>query len=164
MDYGLRARLLEQASATLESDRSAGMLHMLEKWQDGSVKLAVTAALLAHRRQQPELYAHGSYQPLTATGAKADQICAFVRSHGQHVAVIVASRFPARLEVDPAWADTTVAWPQNPSETLLWRDLLSNRVIECRGETVDIGFVLGNFPLSVLVPADGKAASDAGAG
>ena len=82
VDYGLRARLLEQASAALESDRGAGMLHMLEKWQDGSVKLAVTAALLAHRRQQPELYAHGSYQPLAATGAKADQLCAFMRSHG----------------------------------------------------------------------------------
>ena len=164
VDYGLRARLLEQASAALESDRSAGMLHMLEKWQDGSVKLAVTAALLAHRRQQPELYAHGSYQPLAATGAKADQLCAFMRSHGQNAAIIVASRFPARQEADPTWADTTIAWPQNPSETLLWRDLLSNRVIERQGETVDIGFVLGNFPLSVLVPADGKATSDAAAG
>src|SRR5262249_12642954 len=71
VDYQTRIELLGQVSALSRRDRQAAVLDMLENWQDGRAKLALVAALLGHRRDQPKLFSEGSYEPLIATGSKA---------------------------------------------------------------------------------------------
>jgi (1->4)-alpha-D-glucan 1-alpha-D-glucosylmutase len=154
VDYGLRNGLLEEVTVQLEQDRWAAMLDMLENWRDGRVKLAVIATLLAYRREHPELFARGGYEPIVASGPRADQLCAFARSHDEEALVVVVSRFPARLEEDRDWSGTEIRWPQAIGDRTYWRDLLGGRIVERRGEFIELASVLQAIPISVLVPFD----------
>jgi (1->4)-alpha-D-glucan 1-alpha-D-glucosylmutase len=150
VDYGLRTELLEEVSAALASDRPGATAAMLREWHDGRLKLALTATLLTHRREHPALYAEGAYEPVAASGPKADHLCAFARSHGEHALLVVAARFPARLETEPGWGDTKLVWPQATAGARHWRDLLSGRVVERSGEAFAAGALLGEQPVTVL--------------
>jgi hypothetical protein len=125
---------------------------MLEDWRDGRVKLAVIATLLAHRHDLPELFAQGRYEPLIATGSRADQVCAFARCHEEDAVVVAAARFPRRCEAEPGWTGTEIPWPQTAGREKHWRDLFSGRVIERRGECFSAEPVLGSLPIAALVP------------
>ena len=152
VDYAARARLLAAMEEPLASDRAAAMASMLAGWRDGAVKLALTATLLQHRRRRPDLYAHGAYQPLPASGDAADQLCAFARTQGGDALLVLAARFPARLAAGPGWGDTGVPWP--PAGGRRWRDLLSGRVVERRGETLAVAALLADLPVAALAPAE----------
>jgi (1->4)-alpha-D-glucan 1-alpha-D-glucosylmutase len=152
VDYGLRTGLLEEVSAALARDRGGTAAAMLEGWHDGRLKLALTATLLAHRREHPALYAEGAYEPVAASGPKADHLCAFARGHGEDALLVVAARFPARLEAEPGWGDTKLAWPQAAAGATHWRDLLSGRVVERRGGAAAAGALVGEQPVAVLAP------------
>jgi (1->4)-alpha-D-glucan 1-alpha-D-glucosylmutase len=152
VDYAKRVELLEEVAAFLERSRHTAMLKLLEDWRDGRIKLAVIAILLAHRRHRPKLFAQGGYEPLIATGSRADQICAFARCHDEGALVVVAERFAARCETEPDWTGTEIPWPQAASSETHWRDLLDGRVLERRGEGIGVAAVLGGMPVAVLVP------------
>jgi (1->4)-alpha-D-glucan 1-alpha-D-glucosylmutase len=155
VDYETRIELLEQTSVLLERNRCTTMLDMLQDWRDGRAKLAVIASLLGHRRNHPKLFAQGGYEPLIAAGPKADHICAFARSHEEDDLLVVAARFPARLEADPDWAETEIPWPEGAARSTGWRDLLSGEVVERRAESVSAEAVLGYLPIAALVPDGG---------
>jgi (1->4)-alpha-D-glucan 1-alpha-D-glucosylmutase len=155
VDHDLRRRVLEEVSAALARDRAGSTATMLEKWHDGRLKLALTATLLAHRRGHPALYAEGAYEPVAASGPRADLLCAFARNHGEDVLLVVAARFPARLEAGPGWGDARLAWPRAAAGVTHWRDLLSGRVVERGGEAVAAGALVGDLPVAVLAP-DGR--------
>src|SRR5208337_4572414 len=108
------------------------------------------------RRDQPTLFAQGGYEPLIAAGPKADHVCAFARSHEEDSLLVVAARFPARLEADPDWTGTEIPWPQEAGRGTRWRDLLSGEIVERRGEAVGAEAVLGLLPIAVLVPDGGR--------
>ena len=156
VDYETRVELLEQTSALLERNRCGTILDMLQDWRDGRVKMAVIAALLGYRRDHQNLFAQGTYEPLAATGTKADHICAFARSREEDALLVVATRFPARLEVDPDWTGTDVPWPGEVARGTRWRDLLSGEIVARRGEAVGAEAVLGYLSIAVLV-LGGKA-------
>jgi len=80
VDYRTRTRLLGQILTSLEGNRHTAMLDMLDKWRDGRIKLAVIATMLAYRRDRPKLFAQGGYEPLAASGGRANQICATERT------------------------------------------------------------------------------------
>jgi (1->4)-alpha-D-glucan 1-alpha-D-glucosylmutase len=152
VDYGRRTKLLEDVSAALDRDRAGSTAAMLEKWHDGRLKLAFTATLLAHRREHPALYAEGAYEPIATSGLKADHLCAFARNHGEDALLVVATRFPVRLEAEPDWGNTMLAWPQAAAGAMRWRNLLSGRVVERRDEVIAAGALLGEQPVAVLAP------------
>jgi len=153
VDYGKRIQLLEQITVLLERNRCTAILDMLEDWRDGRVKLAVIATLLAYRRDHPKLFAQGGYEPLIATGSRADQICAFARCPEADPLVVAAARFPVRCEAEPDWTGTEIPWPQAAGSETHWRDLFSGRIIERRGEGIDAAAAMGDLPVAVLVPA-----------
>jgi len=153
VDYALRRRVLEEVGADTARDRRAAMLGMLEGWRDGRAKLALTAALLALRRERPALFTEGGYEPLAATGARADHLCAFLRSHGTDRLLVVASRFPARLEAEPGWNDTSILPPQAAGEGG-WRDLLTGRRFGDGAVTAEVA--LADLPVALLVPDSGR--------
>jgi (1->4)-alpha-D-glucan 1-alpha-D-glucosylmutase len=154
VDYGLRTALLEEVSATRGSDRAGTMAALFDRWHDGRLKLALTAALLAHRRAVPALYAEGSYEPVAASGPKADHLCAFARSHGEDMLLVVAARFPARLEAEPAWGETLVAWPPTSSRVRRWCCLLTGRTVERGSEAVTAAALLGKQAAAVFAALD----------
>ena len=132
-------------------DRRAGMLGMLENWRDGRAKLALTANLLAYRQKRPALFTEGGYQSLAATGEKADHLCAFLRSHGEDRLLVVASRFPARLEANRGWGDTAIPITQ-AGGVAGWRDLLTGRRFGSGDGVLMAEDALTDLPVTLLIP------------
>jgi len=62
VDYPRRAELLDRLTKMLPGS----MVGLLEQWQDGAIKLAITRHALALRRQMPELFSRGAYGPAWA--------------------------------------------------------------------------------------------------
>lgn len=152
VNFDMRESLLTEVSALREGDRGAAVPGMMATWRDGRIKLALTSALLAYRRAHPDLFAFGSYEPLATAGPKADRICAFARSHANDALVVLAARFPARHDADPAWLGTEVTWPSFPFDGGGWVDLLSGRPVKGQGATIEAAGLLSVLPIAVLVP------------
>ena len=88
-------------------------------WTSPTAKLALTARLLAARRERPGLFAVGSYEPVEA-GAR---VCGFRRRHeAAEMLVLAALRHAGaatRLDLDGTWTDMlTGATPKGGAEAL----------------------------------------------
>ncbi len=90
---------------------------MLAQEERASAKFALIRHLLSFRQQVPDLFRHGSYQPLEVSGARSSHVIAFHREHqGAELTCAVAIRCGAELLgtsnlVPPPqwWGDTAVA-------------------------------------------------------
>jgi len=79
-------------------------------WPDGRIKLALTARLLALRRELAKLFTEGDYRPLEVEGPDADEIVAFARCHeGDAVLVIMARSFNRSTQGGRRWP-TRIDW------------------------------------------------------
>src|SRR5262249_39379767 len=63
VDFGCRREMLRAGPRSWAEMRA--------HWQDGQIKLHVIARILALRRELPDLFAQGSYEPLAVTGQAA---------------------------------------------------------------------------------------------
>lgn len=157
IDFELRTRLLDECRAGLREDPAGNLARWFDAWQDGRIKLAVTSTLLRLRAEHAELFTAGDYQPLTVTGAQAEEVCAFARTHGGETLVCAVARLPHRrtqragFECVAGGDATRIALPPAPSAAG-WRDMLSAR--ELRGGTADLAAaeVFAILPVAVLVP------------
>jgi (1->4)-alpha-D-glucan 1-alpha-D-glucosylmutase len=135
------------------------MAGLLERWQDGSVKLALLWRVLGLREAQPELFTKGSYEPLEISGEQADHICAFARSHADDRIIVAVPRLIAARGARPEWTDTTILLPVGHAARR-WRNVLTGAVmqVEKRKDSLVIPAdgMFANFPISVLAPADGS--------
>lgn len=144
VDFGLRIRLLEE----LERNNPC-LTQLLDAWHDGSVKLLLTSRILALRAAKPGLFEKGEYEPLVATGAKADLVCAFARrSNGSRV-LVMTSRFPVRLEADSSWGDTTIPLPCNAAVES-YRNILTGAEINAQANSVEANIAFGGLPVAVF--------------
>jgi (1->4)-alpha-D-glucan 1-alpha-D-glucosylmutase len=111
VDYAHRRDLL----ASLEN---AAAEELMDRWEDGRIKLLLTHQLLRFRREQPKLFRRGSYLPLTVTGEFADSCVAFAREHEGKWLAIVVPRLSSRVGFPPVgekWKDTAVELPDSIS-------------------------------------------------
>jgi (1->4)-alpha-D-glucan 1-alpha-D-glucosylmutase len=158
VDYPARVELLCQVAASSKQNRRAAMLEMLEDWHNGRIKLAIVAALLACRRARPELFAWGGYEPLIATGPRADQICGFVRRYEEDMLVVIAMRFPLRCEENTDWTGTEIPWPRASAGRAHWRDVLCGGGFDVRDVAVGVKAVFGEMPVAVFTADGGSPA------
>jgi maltooligosyltrehalose synthase len=79
----------------------------LARWREGWLKHWVTHRLLGLRNRRPELFLHGSYEPLIVEGSSKNNIIAFQR-RSDHGSVIV---LVCRLLADKLRSDLSVFWP-----------------------------------------------------
>jgi (1->4)-alpha-D-glucan 1-alpha-D-glucosylmutase len=49
------------------------------------------------RAERPEIFAHGSYEPVSVEGAGRDHVIAFARRHGSEAVIVAACRLFAPL-------------------------------------------------------------------
>ncbi len=148
VDYGLRQDALSDLSQRLGDHDAHGplMAGLLEKWQDGRIKLAVTAVLLDLRRRLPALFAEGGYEPLPVEGGRADRAIAYGRSHGDDRLLVLVARHPGQRDADPGWGDATFALPDGR-----WVDLFGGGTFE-GGDRVPLQHLFGTLPVLVLQP------------
>ncbi len=132
----------------------------LERWQDGRVKLYLTLQTLRFRAAHELLFRDGSYQPLTARGAKAEHACAFARTQGSETAIVVAPRLVVGLtegaETPPlgegVWGDTQLPIPDAKSGQR-YRNIFTGEVLTVAGNGLRLADVLARFPVALLTPA-----------
>ena len=133
VDFELRRRLLAELDGAKAEDLWA-------RAADGLPKLLVVQRALALRRRRPDLFgAAGSYRSLTASGASAAHLVAFIRGDG---AVTVAPRLVLGLS-RTGWRDTVVALPDGR-----WVNVLTDDEVD--GGTVAVGALLERFPVALL--------------
>jgi (1->4)-alpha-D-glucan 1-alpha-D-glucosylmutase len=97
-ELAARFKALEQRAALFEA--------LISQWQDGQAKLATTALLLALRREEPELFSGGDYQPIAIEGDRSDWAFGYVRASGDRKLAVVMARYPAHREAEPEWSAT----------------------------------------------------------
>ena len=103
-----------------------GWSRLADNWRDGHVKLALTQRLLRLRGQYADVFAHGSYEPLTVSGPHAEHVIAFTRSfRRQQIVVIVGRHFAPLTNWGTKWRvdiDATV----NLDSQLKFEDALAS--------------------------------------
>jgi len=90
-------------------------------WRTGAVKQALIHRLLMARQRAPEPFARGGFQSVSAVGARAEHVLAYIRQHDGQTALIVGARTCAlqlagyaRGDATGArafWADTALRLP-----------------------------------------------------
>ncbi len=130
-----------------------GWSHWLAHWQDGRIKQQLIRSVLAIRRDQPALFAQGSYNLLSASGELATNVLAFRRQCGDAEAVIAVTRLAAHY-VEPTlpriapqcWRDTGLhAGDGN------WVDALTGHAVASHAGWLRLKEVFGMLPVAVLV-------------
>ena len=145
VEYQLRQDRL----ATLEE--SASPAELMEHWRDGRIKMFVIRRLLQFRRENPALFATGSYTPVPVTGALADCVVAFERQLETQTILVIVPRFASRVGFPPVgecWQDTAIA----PTAITPWTDLLTGRS-HAASSSLRLAEILAEFPVAVLTNA-----------
>ncbi|MCQ8277595.1 malto-oligosyltrehalose synthase [Acetobacteraceae bacterium KSS8] len=148
VDYARREAALDALHARLDNmeGRATLIRDLLEDWQDGRIKLAVTHLLLRLRAEKPGLFAEGSYDPLTIEGTRAERAIGFSRAEGEDRLIVLAARYPGVRDADPDWDGTSAELPPGR-----WRDLLTGRTTE--GGAAALSTLFEILPVAVLQPA-----------
>ena len=126
---------------------------LLRHWRDGRIKLWITHRLLQARREFPEVFAHGTYEPIPAEGAFAACCVAFERRTNAHRLLVIVPRLTARLGFPPtgaAWADSRIASLGASS----WRNLITGTSMEFANEPIPMSVLLERFPIAVLAASN----------
>ncbi|TMA22051.1 MAG: malto-oligosyltrehalose synthase [Deltaproteobacteria bacterium] len=151
IDFELRRQMLDQlrASALSQPDLARSLY---EKWEDGRIKLLLMHAGLQARRANPDLFAGGAYTALTTEGPRAANLCAFARSAGARLAVVVAPRLVAGLLEGPrlpkeAFAGTTVMLPQAG----VLRDAITGEERQVGDGKLKVDELFSTLPIALLI-------------
>ncbi|MGK2951565.1 MAG: malto-oligosyltrehalose synthase, partial [Thiobacillus sp.] len=162
VDYAQRQAALQSIrTACAERGEAACAGELLERLQDGQIKLYLTWKTLALRRECEVLFRDGDYLPLKTHGARAEQLCAFARhAAGETLVVLVPRLFGSlmgedgRLPVgDGVWGDT---WVELPPERMheQWDNVLTGQAINMQalGEAhgLLVAQVFDRFPYALL--------------
>jgi (1->4)-alpha-D-glucan 1-alpha-D-glucosylmutase len=119
-DFALLEQQLEESASPDFNDA--------QNWLSGKLKQQVIARLLHLRRDYPQLFRVGDYQPLDVSGEHQEKVIAFARQDSNHALLVILPR----LSFDNAqWTQTEVVLPESLAHRH-YRNLWS-------GETVTIG-------------------------
>lgn len=156
VDYSIRREYLE----TLGNAPEQGLLsltgQLFSHSANGMVKMFLLSKMLNCRKEHPDLFARGSYLPLSIKGKHRNHLLAFARNAGKDWSVTLAPRrigtlvksfaLPVGKEV---WEDTSIVLP--PGAPANWQNPLNGEKLSAdRGLSaaavclsIPLGFLLG---------------------
>jgi (1->4)-alpha-D-glucan 1-alpha-D-glucosylmutase len=152
---------LKEDMAKHEPDSKVLLKELLEKWEDGAVKLYVTTKALTYRGDNHMLFMEGAYVPLTAEGGLKDQVCGFARQGGNKIVLVIVPRFMTQVlhfavEVpfgEKVWGKTGILLPDEISGNIFKNVLTGEevKVIRRAGKRVlALADVFSCFPVAML--------------
>lgn len=161
VDYRVRMKILEELKKQ-ESEISLEKLarELTVKRENGKIKLYVIYKALNYRKEQRELFERGEYIPLTVTGGKSYNICAFARRFESKNIITIAPRFFTKLipqvEMLPlgneVWKDTCIVIPFAETGTK-YRNIFTGEIVaakEQQGTVLPLSEVFTNFPVALM--------------
>ena len=147
VDFPARARSLQSSSGSIDWKALA------DNWPDGRIKLALTARLLAVRREFPQVLTHGDYRPLRVNGPDSAEIVAFARRHGGEAVLIVAARlFNRSSQGGRRWPRDWHATVSVDGFSALQQLLAGQRAL--KGTDLAVSELFGVLPIAVLRARD----------
>ncbi|MDA8128852.1 MAG: malto-oligosyltrehalose synthase [Betaproteobacteria bacterium] len=174
VDYALRHAALRSIKVAHAEQGAASCAHeLLERLQDGEIKLYLIWKVLGFRREHEALFRDGDYLPLRTHGARAEQVCAFARQAGGETLVLVVPRLVGNLIAEhglpvglAAWGDTRIELP--PEQALAqWTCVLTGQTFAAQTQDESPSLALARlfetFPYALLYappeanPAAGEA-------
>ena len=164
VDFAARAAMLDALAPLLDDDaaarRAAGVAALVESWEDGRIKLFVTACGLRLRRALGALFRDGDYVPLEAAGAGAAHVVAVGRRHGDSIVIGVVPRLVAALADatgalrSDAWSGTRLLLPPALGVDGPLRDVLTaaSHHVDGDGDSRGLGVaaLLRSAPVAIL--------------
>jgi (1->4)-alpha-D-glucan 1-alpha-D-glucosylmutase len=140
VDFDIRQQLLQQ--------QMTDWPELAARWPDGRIKFALTHALLHVRRSFPDLFRHGTYEPVAVTGPDANHVIAFARQFNDQRLVIAVGRHFAPL------SDGGRQWPNHWNAALdlepgIYESILPGTPGRCDGP-LEIAPLFRVLPVSVL--------------
>ena len=163
VDYELRRAMLATLQDVGDGDVTEFVDGLLERPEDGRVKMYVTARALNFRRARGELFARGEYTPLRADGRRAESVVSFARALGGESAIVVAARFFTRLGVGRAgplalrrevWGDTRLSVGESAAGR--YRDVFTGREFDAGGGALALADLLSPLPVALLFRAEAR--------
>lgn len=157
VDFALRREILAKLNnETAAGDRLTTAKRLVDEIDTGEIKLYVTHAALNHRREHPDLYLHGDYQPLTITGAHARHVCAYLRRHEDAFALVVVPRLVTTLThgemtapTGMTWGDTRVLLPDDINTDALI-NILTGESFSIEHGSMALADLLQHFPVALV--------------
>jgi (1->4)-alpha-D-glucan 1-alpha-D-glucosylmutase len=157
VDFATRSAILVELARREASDREGLLRELRDDLDDGRLKLFMTRALLAARRERAELFATGTYRPLEVEGPRRGHVVAFARTLNDRASLTVTGRFFASLgDADPghrpweaaAWRETSIDIPPELSGPV--RDALTGATRVLDGKMA-LSELFESIPFAVLV-------------
>ena len=140
----------ERRRAALATLKGSSLADLLSNWIDGRIKLHVISSILRHRREQPALFARGSYVPVNVTGAEASRVVAFLRQDSGEQLLVVALRHlgvETTRDLKIIAGDAALEMPVTPAA---WSDLFSPRQVSGRSRSLPVSLLLDRLPIGVF--------------
>ena len=152
---------LKEYMAKYGPDLKVVLKALIEKWEDGSVKLYVTSKALTYRGDNHMLFMEGAYIPLTAEGELKDQVCGFARQRNNKAVLVIVPRFMTQVshftvEVpfgEKVWGKTGILLPDEISGKIFKNVLTGEevKVIRRAGKRVlALADAFSCFPVAML--------------
>ncbi len=111
VDFERRRRFLDSLDALLglgSTERTAAVAELMTRWEDGRIKMLVTAVGLRLRREWPDVFLSGRYVPLVTDVTVPSGLMAFARTLDARAALFVAPRLMAPLVIGAGANSKTV--------------------------------------------------------
>jgi (1->4)-alpha-D-glucan 1-alpha-D-glucosylmutase len=160
VDFDLRRGMLEKLHEQAGHDRAALVERLAANPCDGAIKLYTTSMALGLRKDARDLFAQGSYTPLTATGSRSNHVVAFARSLAGKTVIALAGRFFLRLfnshpaPIGDVWGNTAVILPRKIGRPVFQDVFTGRRVsIEQREDTavIPLAQAFSHCPAALLI-------------
>jgi (1->4)-alpha-D-glucan 1-alpha-D-glucosylmutase len=156
VDYdALRAMLDELAH---QDDGMALAERLIDRIEDGGIKLYTSNVLLHLRRSHPDLVRRGNYVPVDVEGEWRDYAIAFARHHEGKTLIVVVPRLLRSLVRrgggvpigEPVWGDTRIVLPELASASLA--NVMTGESLEVDAAgLVPVAALLNSFPVACLL-------------
>ena len=143
IDYARRRETLAQIDNVPANE-------LMQCWPDGRIKMRLTQRLLHLRRENPELFREGIYEPINFGGAFADCAIGFVRRHRDGAIIVIVPRLSSRVGFPPIgdrWQDTHVILPAGLSDL---RDVFSDRKVRVENSQLRLAVAMSQLPFAVF--------------
>ncbi|HVV01400.1 MAG TPA: malto-oligosyltrehalose synthase, partial [Verrucomicrobiae bacterium] len=158
VDFGRRAKLLRELKMRQQDESAQGLLRGLrQRWETGEEKLWLIWRMLRCRNEQRELFEKGNYVPLRSTGRENHHLCAFARTHGGQMLIVLAPRLFCGLlkgaEREPLgkeiWGDTRITVPAT-TRVEKFQNVLTGETVKASDQSILAAGALASFPVAVL--------------